>query len=85
MYTNIRSIMGKFAELQHEVAIHKPDLFALAETWLEDSIADPEIQLPGYTVLRTDRINNRHGGVLAYIAHKRKSPLLNSKTIRITL
>ena len=45
---------------------HKPDVVALCETWLDESIADSEIFIPNYYSIRRDR--NRHGGgVLFYV------------------
>ena len=38
-------------------------MITLSETWLDDSICDTEVSLPGYSLLRRDR--NRHGGGVA--------------------
>jgi len=38
----------------------------LTETWLDASISDHELCIPGYSVLRRDR-NRRGGGVLLYV------------------
>ena len=44
----------------------KPAVFMLCETWLDSSIGDSEIDIPGYHVIRNDR-NRNGGGVLIYI------------------
>ncbi len=45
------------------------DVFAISETWLDDSIKDSEICPPGYTVFRNDR--NRNGGGVAIFVYNR--------------
>ena len=32
------------------------DIIALTETWLRDAIDDKEINIPGYNILRCDRV-----------------------------
>ena len=59
-YMNIRDLKSKFASLQMIIAEVKPAVFALVETWLEDS---DEIEVEGYHIFRNDR-NNEGGGVL---------------------
>ena len=43
---------------------HCPNLHILAftETWLDNSISDGEVSLPGYSIFRSDRTNGRGGG-----------------------
>jgi hypothetical protein len=48
------------------VSIVKPDIVAVTETWLDDSIADEALNMRGYTLHRTDR-NLNGGGVALYI------------------
>ena len=45
----------------------KPDLLAITETWLTDSVLDAEILIPGYNIFRKDRQDKRGGGVLFLI------------------
>jgi hypothetical protein len=42
-------------------------LIVLTETWLEEGVLDAEIKIPGYYVVRTDRMNRVHGGVAIYV------------------
>ena len=44
-------------------------LIALTETWLEEGILDAEVerQIPGYKILRSDRIGRPRGGVAIYL------------------
>ena len=43
------------------------DLAFITEIWLRESIPDSIIHIPGYTVLRRDRIRDNHGGVCIYV------------------
>ena len=65
----------KLATLIEYAARHKPRAMCITETWLDKYIADAEIHIPGYVVLRADReqsaataeSGDRHDGVLWYI------------------
>ena len=43
---------------------HSPDIVCLVETWLSADIADSEIMLDNYHIIRLDR--DRHGGGIAF-------------------
>ena len=42
---------------------------ALTETWLGPHIADAQVHLPGYDLVRSDRIGRLGGGVLLYVSN----------------
>ena len=67
MLSNVRSLWNKKDELELVMAEHCPDVLALTETWLTEDIRDCELTVPGYDMRRTDRLNERHGGVMLYI------------------
>ena len=48
---------------------HCPYLHILAftETWLDNSIPDGEVSLPGYSIFRSYRTNGRGGGIAVYV------------------
>ena len=46
---------------------HRPHVLSLNETWLDSSISDSEIQLPGYSLERRDK-THQNGGVLIYVS-----------------
>ena len=68
IHQNIGSIRGKLDELNIVVS-QCPNLHILVftETWLNNSIADGEISLPGYKILRSDRPNGKGGGIAVYV------------------
>ena len=42
-------------------------LIALTETWLSPHIADAQVHLSGYDLVRSDRMSRKGGGVLLYV------------------
>ena len=68
LHQNIRSLRGKMDELNILVS-HCPKLHILAftETWLDNSISDGEVSLPGYSILESDLTNGRGGGIAVYV------------------
>ena len=70
--TNARSLVPKITELRIVANSTKPDIIAVTETWLTESVPDAVLSFPGYnTVVRTDRPScqqKRGGGVCLLIA-----------------
>jgi hypothetical protein len=69
-HLNIRSLNApnKFGEIASAILNHKFDLFALSETWLNDSISNDLFSIPGYCpLIRLGRSDGRRsGGVAVY-------------------
>ena len=66
--TNARSLLPKIEELSLLVAKVKPSLIFVTETWLNDSVPDSALSLPGYSSLvRRDRVGRRGGGALVFV------------------
>ena len=66
VHANVRSLLPKRSEISLFLQKTKAAIFAVTETWLDDSVKDGEISVDGYSVIRKDR--NRHGGgVCLYI------------------
>ena len=63
VHVNARSLPRHFDDVAALVSSHRPDVLALSETWLDSSIDDKEISLPGFVLFRLDR--NRYGGGVA--------------------
>ena len=40
----------------------------VTETWLDDSVLDAEVQIPGYDIFRADRKGRRRGGAATYLS-----------------
>ena len=66
-HLNVRSLYGKIDEIRVIVLSSEIDIFCISESFLDDSISNSEIDIPGYDIERRDRPNGRGGGVLMYI------------------
>ena len=58
---DLKSYILKESDINHSIPF-----IALTETWLKGYIADAQINLPGYTVTRSDRDKRIGGGVLLF-------------------
>ena len=60
MYFNVRSLLPKIDHLRAICNLSSPDIICIVESWLDSTIADTEIFIQGYSIVRLDR--SRHGG-----------------------
>ena len=63
---NCRSLLPCIDELSLIFKEAKPGIIAITETWLDDSVADHEIHIAGYNIIRKDRQFRRGGGCAIY-------------------
>ena len=76
IHVNARSLIRHHDDLSL-VSASKPDVIAISESWLDTSIADSEVAIPGFTLHRNDR--NRHGGgVAGYVSDSLASSIVDS-------
>ena len=66
IHLNARSLCPKISELKIIASEIKPSIFGISESWLDDSVTDCEIEIPGFSVIRNDR-NRDGGGVCIYV------------------
>ena len=62
-HMNVQSLIPCLDEIKIWLKENPYDVFTLSETWLDSTIHDSELKIPGYVIERTDR--NRHGGGVA--------------------
>ena len=76
-HLNARSLKRRehFILVRETILENKFDVFTISETWLDDSISDLNIEIPGYNLFRIDR-QKRGGGVCVYVSHSYKTELL---------
>ena len=67
IHLNVRSLLPKLEELKFYLTNKKIQVFSVNETWLDSSIADNEIAIPGFNIFRRDRPKGSHGGVALYV------------------
>jgi hypothetical protein len=66
--SNSRSLQSKTDELASTVAIYSVDVAVITETWFSADVPSTAIDLPGYSLIRQDRSDERRcGGVCAYV------------------
>ena len=68
-YSNIRGLRTNFAAVQSFLSTKSPDILALCETGLDESISDREFDVPGFSTLVTkhDHLNRHMHGLGVYI------------------
>lgn len=56
---------------------HSPDVLCVTESWLDSSISDSAIHIPGYVAHRADRVcGTKGGGVLCWVKSSFRSEKL---------
>ena len=70
IHLNINHLYPKIDQLRFILsdAANKIDICGISETFLNDSYANNEIVILGYSVIRRDRINKGGGGLVVYIS-----------------
>lgn len=69
-HLNIRSLKLRehFILLKESVVSNSFDIFTISETWLDSSVNNESIHIPGYTLYRQDRgLHKPGGGLCVYI------------------
>ena len=65
---NVCSLISKMDYINFWALQTKANIFIFSETWLTDQVADNEIALDGYNVIRTDRCRPTTGdGVAIFV------------------
>ena len=72
-HLNIQSLMLKMDEVREILTDTKPPvILGLSETWVDKSVLDGEVSIPGYSQYRLDR-GSRGGSVLVYVPENCRS------------
>ena len=71
-HLNIRSLKSRehFTLLKDSVVSNNFDIFTISETWLDSSVNNESIHIPGYTLYRQDRGPHKPGGGLCVYIKK---------------
>ena len=55
------------------------DVFTISETWLDPSICDSDIHIPGYMLFRQERgVHKKGGGLIVYIKNMYKTSMIEN-------
>lgn len=76
-HINIRSLFNKVNDVKMYLSLHKCDLLAVSETWLDAKIKTRDVNIDGYRFIRRDR-GSRGGGVGLYISTSLKFVIIES-------
>ena len=76
--SNVQSLIPHFSELASFVIAGNFDIVALTETWLKPAISDNLLTIPGYHLIRNDRLHKGSGGVAAYIKSNLKATTVSA-------
>ena len=66
LHINVNSLLSKIDELRDLVGHTKPAILGITESKLDSSVSDQEVNISGYSILRSDR-NRYGGGVACYV------------------
>ena len=75
---NARSIKNREHHIQIKDLVLKTkyDIFTVSETWLDSTVSDTEVEIPGYNIYRLDHLNKIRGGVCAFVRdHYKVEPM----------
>ena len=84
VHVNIHSIVNKIDQIRDTFT--GLDIIVISETWLTPAIADAYVAIPGYNLVRLDRmssIKKRGGGVDSAYMSRRNSVRLSWETLSI--
>ena len=78
-HLNVRSVASRenFHLLRDMVINNRYDIFTICESWLDSTICDADIFIPGYTTFRQDRgLLKRGGGLLVSVKNIHKPSVI---------
>ena len=55
LYYNARSLLPKLDSLKAEVAISKPTVICIVESWLCEDVVDQDVRITDYCMIRQDK------------------------------
>ena len=76
-HLNIRGIVNKMDELKLHISQLNIKILHLSETFLSPATDSKVLNIPGYNLLRKDRVNRQGGGVLTYLHSSLNYTLIN--------
>lgn len=77
-HLNAQSIMGHITDLRLISDKFNLDIFGISESFLKPHILNRLIDIPGFEVVRNDRLGKECGGVALYVREDLKSRVIDS-------
>lgn len=75
-HINAQSLLCHIDEVRAIFDHSNVDLIGVSETWLKPNLDSFEVEIPGYILIRNDRVNKTGGGVALYIRDGLKANVL---------
>ena len=77
-HLNVRSLKSRehFILVKDTMLANRFDVFTVSETWLDSTVTNLELEIPGYDIYRIDRDSKKGGGVCVYVLHSYKTEIL---------
>ena len=72
------SLSPKIDEVRLVIKKTGVDIAVFTETWLKHVIPDSVVHIPGYNIIRKDRVERTHGGVCVYVQNQIKVEILSN-------
>ena len=76
--SNVMSLSPKIDEVRLVIMKTGVDIAVFTETWLKHVIPDSVVHIPGYNIIRKDRVERTHGGVCVYVQNQIKVEILSN-------
>ena len=76
--SNVMSLSPKIDEVRLVIKKTGVDIAVFTETWLKHVIPDSVVHIPGYNIIRKDRVERTHGGVCVYVQNQIKVEILSN-------
>ena len=79
-HVNCQSLMAHFDEFCDFFTNLKYHAICLSETWLRPEITDSMVRVPGYFLVRCDRLGRQGGGVAVYLHNSFRASIIKTST-----
>lgn len=77
-HVNARSLFTGFDAFRDSILENDFDIMGVSETWLTSQLPSQAVDVPGFKLLRQDRVARRGGGVAAYIRENISSKIVEN-------
>ena len=84
MFGNVQSIVNKMDEMRAIIALEKPDIVAMTETWTHEGIGNEFLNMEEYEMVarsdRNDTERGRGGGIVIFVNKAVNAQQIEEKT-----
>ena len=81
LLSNVRSLFNKTDEIAYLLRERSINLVFFVETWLRNDIPDEAVAIPGYNMVRKDRVIRDGGGIICYFGSSLGPSVLTTQEV----